>query len=383
MKISYNWLKSYLNIDLPADTVARHLTFCGLEVEGVETVESVKGGLRGLVVGEVKTCVRHPNADKLSLTTVDVGGETPLSIVCGAPNVAAGQKVIVATVGTTVYPLSGEPFEIKKSKIRGEVSEGMICAEDEIGMGASHAGILVLPADTPVGKSVREYFGVTDDVVFEIGLTPNRVDAASHIGVARDLAAVLRTEHPGLELAVELPSHDGFPQVATAGPIRVDVRDAAACPRYSGLTIEGVTVSESPDWLKTRLKAIGIGPINNVVDVTNFVLHECGQPLHAFDADTIRGGTIVVRTANAGEGFVTLDGVERTLSADNLMICDTEKPLCMAGVFGGLHSGISEKTTNVFLESAYFAPGSVRKTAKEHGLKTDSSFRFERGADPN
>ncbi|MFZ7107396.1 MAG: phenylalanine--tRNA ligase subunit beta [Bacteroidota bacterium] len=383
MKISYNWLKSYLNIDLPADTVARHLTFCGLEVEGVETVESVKGGLRGLVVGEVKTCVRHPNADKLSLTTVDVGGETPLSIVCGAPNVAAGQKVIVATVGTTVYPLSGEPFEIKKSKIRGEVSEGMICAEDEIGMGASHAGILVLPADTPVGKSVREYFGVTDDVVFEIGLTPNRVDAASHIGVARDLAAVLRTEHPGLELAVELPSHDGFPQVAAAGPIRVDVRDAAACPRYSGLTIEGVTVTESPDWLKTRLKAIGVGPINNVVDVTNFVLHECGQPLHAFDADTIRGGTIVVRRANAGEKFVTLDGVERTLSADNLMICDTEKPLCMAGVFGGLHSGISEKTTNVFLESAYFAPGSVRKTAKEHGLKTDSSFRFERGADPN
>ena len=290
--------------------------------------------------------------------------------------------MIVATVGTTVYPLSGEPFEIKKSKIRGEVSEGMICAEDEIGMGASHAGILVLPADTPVGKSVREYFGVTDDVVFEIGLTPNRVDAASHIGVARDLAAVLRTEHPGLELAVELPSHDGFPQVATAGPIRVDVRDAAACPRYSGLTIEGVTVSESPDWLKTRLKAIGIGPINNVVDVTNFVLHECGQP--CTPSMPIRSGAArssYERPMPARGSSPSTGGTyaERR-QPDDLRY--REAPL-HGGVFGGLHSGISEKTTNVFLESAYFAPGSVRKTAKEHGLKTDSSFRFERGADPN
>lgn len=383
MKISYHWLKSYLQIDLPAETVARHLTFCGLEVEGFETVESVKGGLRGLVVGEVKTCVRHPNADKLSLTTVDVGGEALLSIVCGAPNVAAGQKVVVATVGTTVHPLSGEPFEIKKSKIRGELSEGMLCAEDEIGLGRSHAGILVLPPDTPVGKTLRAHFGVTDDTVFEIGLTPNRVDAASHLGVARDLAAVLRTEHPGLALAVEPPSVAAFPAVNTPGPITVEVRDAEACPRYSGLTIEGVRVGESPDWLKARLKAIGVGPINNVVDVTNFVLHECGHPLHAFDADTIGGKRVVVRTAAAGEKFVTLDGVERTLSADNLMICDAERPLCLAGVFGGLQSGISEQTVNVFLESAYFAPGSVRKTAKEHGLKTDSSFRFERGADPN
>ncbi len=357
MKISYSWLSNYLHTDLPAHEVAELLTFAGLEVEGVETVQRIKGGLEGLVIGEVKTCQRHPNADKLSLTTVDTGGEALLQIVCGAPNVAAGQRVVVAPVGTTVHPLSGDSFEIKKSKIRGELSEGMICAEDEIGLGASHAGILVLPPDAPVGTSVKSYYGLKDDHVFEIGLTPNRVDAASHIGVARDLSALLNLRagtaaaHPIQWPQVNEPIPSGNSQ-----PIRVTVEDQDACPRYSGVTIEGIAVADSPSWLQDRLKAIGIHPINNIVDITNFVLHECGQPLHAFNADKVKGGHVRVRRAVAGEKFVTLDGVERMLNPEDLMICHESSPMCMAGVFGGLESGIDQGTTRVFLESAYFHP---------------------------
>lgn len=384
MKISYNWLKSYLPVNLPADEVAALLTNCGLEVEATDTYQTIKGGLAGLVIGEVKTCQRHPNADKLSLTTVDIGTGTDLQIVCGAPNVAAGQRVVVAPVGTTVHPTSGESFEIKKSKIRGELSEGMICAEDEIGMGTSHAGILVLPADAPVGLAVKNYFNVDDDIVFEIGLTPNRVDAASHIGVAKDLAAILnlRTESGGAK-TVQLPVVESCNKEADGLSIAVTIDDIVACPRYSGITICGVTVKDSPEWLQHRLKAIGIGPINNIVDITNFVLHECGQPLHAFDAEKVEGSNVVVRRAVEGEKFVTLDGVERTMLGTDLMICDVKKPMCIAGVFGGLNSGITSETKSVFLESAYFEPSAIRKTGKHHGLKTDASFRFERGADPS
>jgi phenylalanyl-tRNA synthetase beta chain len=369
---------------VPAEEAAVLLTGCGLEVEGSETYQSVKGGLSGLFIGEVKTCQRHPNADKLSLTTVDVGGEQPLQIVCGAPNVASGQKVVVAVVGTTVYPVSGEPFEIRKSKIRGELSEGMICAEDEIGLGASHAGILVLPDDAPVGTPVKDYFNVQDDTVLEIGLTPNRVDAASHIGVARDLAALLslksgfRNRHTPV-----IPDVAPFNRHTNGKVTKVEVQDAVACPRYSGVTIESVTVADSPDWLQHRLKAIGVSPINNIVDITNYVLHECGQPLHAFDADRISGGKVVVRMARPGERFVTLDAVERELLSSDLVICDEKHPMCIAGVYGGLDSGISASTNTVFLESAYFQPSCIRKTSKHHGLKTDASFRFERGADPS
>lgn len=392
MKISYNWLKKYINIDLDPKKVAELLTNSGLEVEGITPFQSVPGGFKGLVIGEVKTCAKHPNADKLSLTTVDIGTDTLLNIVCGAPNVAAGQKVVVATVGTMLYPATGEPFEIKKSKIRGEASEGMICAEDEIGLGKSHEGIMVLPADTKTGLSAAEYFNIEEDVVFEIGLTPNRADAASHIGVARDLAAVINSEHyinfkdQKQQVTLSLPSVNDFsidlPLAETARPIEVEVVNIAACPRYSGITINSVEVKESPAWLKNKLKSIGVGSINNVVDATNYVLHECGQPLHAFDADEITGNKVIVRTANEGEKFITLDAVERTLTADNLMICNTTEPMCIAGVFGGIKSGISEKTKNVFLESAYFSPASIRKTSKHHGLKTDASFRFERGTDP-
>ncbi|MCX6291444.1 MAG: phenylalanine--tRNA ligase subunit beta [Bacteroidetes bacterium] len=386
MKISYNWLKQYVHIDLPAEEVARLLTDCGLEVEGIEPFQSVKGGLKGLVTGEVMTCAKHPNADKLSLTTMNVGAETLLHIVCGAPNVAAGQKVIVAMVGAMMFPTEGEPFEIKKSKIRGEVSEGMICAEDEIGLGNSHAGIMVLPPDTKVGMSAAEFFAVEEDVVFEIGLTPNRADAASHIGVARDLLAVLQNTQSSisnLQSSILFPSIDHFKVDNVNLPITVDVKDATACPRYSGITISGVDVKESPAWLKNKLKSIGVGPINNIVDITNYVLHECGQPLHAFDADEIKGRKVIVRDAKEGEKFITLDKTERTLVTGNLMICHSDAPMCMAGVFGGISSGISEKTKNIFLESAYFSPASIRKTSKHHGLKTDASFRFERGTDPD
>lgn len=372
MNISYNWLKQYIDFEKTPEELSVTLTDIGLEVEALEKVEGVPGGLEGLVVGEVKTCVQHPDADRLCLTTVDIGQEKLLHIVCGAPNVAVGQKVIVAQVGATLYPTEGEPFTIKKSKIRGEVSEGMICAEDEMGMGEGHDGILVLPDETPVGTPAKTYFGIVDDFVFEIGLTPNRADAASHYGVARDIAAYLRTD-------CALPSV-AVPEGQKRFPVRVE---SDACKRYSSLLIEGVKVGPSPDWLKEKLVAIGVRPINNIVDVTNFVLHGIGQPLHAFDASKIAGDEIVVRNARAGERFVTLDGVERTLHADDLMICDVAKPLCIAGVFGGADSGVSETTNRVFLESAYFDSVSVRKTSRRHGLKTDASFRYERGTDPD
>jgi len=385
MKISYNWLKQYLSINLPTEEVARLLTDCGLEVEGMETFQSMKGGMKGLVVGEVMTCVKHPNADKLKLTTVDVATGTLLQIVCGGPNVEAGQKVIVALVGATLFPISGEPFEIKKSKIRGENSEGMICAEDEIGIGTSHEGVIVLPSDLKPGMKASEYFKVEEDTVFEIGLTPNRSDAASHIGVARDLAAVIKNNQSTIDnnqSTIIFPSVESFKVDNNSLPVSVEVNDTAACPRYSAITISGVEVKESPSWLKNRLKAIGVSPINNIVDITNYVLHECGQPLHAFDADEIKGKKVIVRPAKTGEKFVTLDKVERTLTSENLMICNAEESMCIAGVFGGIKSGISEKTKNIFLESAYFSPSSIRKTSKHHGLKTDASFRFERGTDP-
>lgn len=376
MKISYNWLKQFIQTDKTPQELSLILTNIGLEVESLETVQPVAGGLEGLVVGHVLTCVQHPNADRLRVTTVDVGGPEVLQIVCGAPNVAQGQKVVVATVGTTVYPNEGEPFKINKSKIRGEVSEGMICAEDEIGLGVSHDGILVLPGDTVVGTTAKAYFKLEEDYLFEIGLTPNRADAASHLGVARDLAAYFRT-------AVQMPDISGFKTDNESLKIEVKVEDAFAAPRYSSVTISGVTVKASPEWLQDKLKVIGIRPINNVVDITNYVLHDLGVPLHAFDADQIKGGKVIVKKCEEGTPFVTLDGVERKLSAEDLMICNAEEPMCIAGVFGGKSSGITEATTNIFLESAYFNAVSVRKTSKRHGLKTDASFRFERGTDPD
>jgi phenylalanyl-tRNA synthetase beta chain len=375
MKISYNWLKQFIQTDKTPQELSLILTDIGLEVESLETVQPVVGGLEGLVIGEVLTCVQHPNADRLRVTTVDVGGAEPLQIVCGAPNVAAGQKVVVAVVGTTVHPNEGEPFKINKSKIRGEASEGMICAEDEIGLGASHAGIMVLSEDTAIGIPAKQYFKLEDDYLYEIGLTPNRADAASHLGVARDLAAYFRTQ-------IQLPDISGFQSAENVELVKVDVEDASACPRYSSLSITGVKVAPSPEWLQDKLKVIGIRPINNIVDITNYVLHDLGQPLHAFDADRIQGNVVKVKTCVEGTPFVTLDGVERKLSASDLMICDAEKPLCIAGVFGGKDLGVSESTVNVFLESAYFNSVSVRKTSKRFGLKTDASFRFERGTDP-
>ncbi len=380
MKISYNWLKQYIDIPESAEELGKVLTSTGLEVESVELFETVKGGLSGLVIGEVLTCAKHPNADKLSITTVDVGNEKPLHIVCGAPNVAAGQKVIVAPPGTTLHPTKGEPFTIKSTKIRGELSEGMICAEDEIGLGASHEGIIVLNATKEIGAangtSAAAFYQIQSDSILEIGLTPNRADAASHVGVARDIkASKVRN--------LNWPSVDHFKVDNKDFPITVTVENADACPRYSGLTISGVTVKESPDWLKNRLKSIGLSPINNIVDITNFVLQEVGQPLHAFDADEIAGGEVMVKLAKAGEKFKTLDGKERILTANDLMICNREENMCIAGVFGGVKSGISEKTKNIFLESAYFSAIHIRKTALHHQLKTDASFRFERGTDPN
>ena len=375
MKISYNWLKQFIQTDKTPQELSLILTDIGLEVESLETVQPVVGGLEGLVIGHVLTCIQHPNADRLRVTTVDVGGPEVLQIVCGAPNVAAGQKVVVAVVGTTVHPNEGEPFKINKSKIRGEASEGMICAEDEIGLGASHAGIMVLPEDTPIGIPAKQHFQLKDDYLYEIGLTPNRADAASHLGVARDLAAYFRTQ-------IQLPDISGFEAPENVELVKVDVEDISACARYSSLSITGVKVAASPEWLQDKLKVIGIRPINNIVDVTNYVLHDLGQPLHAFDADHIAGNVIKVKKCGEGTPFVTLDGVERKLSASDLMICDAEKPLAIAGVFGGKGSGVSESTVNVFLESAYFNSVSVRKTSKRFALKTDASFRFERGTDP-
>ncbi len=374
MKISYNWLSQHIELSESPEEIAAKLTKAGLEVESVEEYESLKGGLKGLVIGQVLSCEKHPGADKLSKTTVDVGNGTILPIVCGAPNVAAGQKVVVALVGTTMYPPEGEPFKINKAKIRGEVSEGMICAEDEIGLGTSHDGIMVLTTDLPLGTPAAAYFKIENDFTIEIGLTPNRADAASHLGVARDLKALLKKELK--KINVETPKAKG-------AKVEIIVENKEACPRYAGLTISGLTVKESPDWLKNRLKAIGVNPINNVVDATNYILHDLGQPLHAFDLDKVKGNKIIVKTLPKDTEFVTLDGVKRKLSDKDLMICNTEAPMCIAGVFGGQESGVNSSTKNIFLESAYFAPDVVRKTSQFHGLKTDASFRFERGTDPN
>ncbi|OJV35644.1 MAG: phenylalanine--tRNA ligase subunit beta [Bacteroidia bacterium 43-41] len=381
MNISYNWLKDYLQFDLSPQETAAALTSIGLETGGVEEIQTVKGGLEGLVIGEVLTCTHHPNSDHLHLTTVSTGnGEEPLKIVCGAPNVAAGQKVVVAPVGTKLY-FGDDEVTIKRSKIRGEESFGMICAEDEIGIGTSHEGIIVLPGNAVVGTLVKDYYNVKSDFVLEVDITPNRIDAASHYGVARDLAAYLK--QAGKPFSLTKPSVDDFKTDKPEGGIDVVVENTTACPRYSGLTVRGVTVKESPDWLKNRLSVIGLRPINNIVDVTNFILHETGHPMHAFDIDYIEGNRVVVRTLPEKSRFVTLDEQERELSADDLMICNANEGMCMAGVFGGLKSGVTEKTKDVFLESAYFNPTWVRKTARRHGLNTDSSFRFERGADPD
>lgn len=383
MNISYKWLKDYLDVALEPSAVADDLTSIGLETGAVERVESIKGGLRGIVVGKVLTCIEHPDSDHLHITTVDLGDGQPTQIVCGAPNVAAGQTVVVATVGTVLYDGDKE-FKIKKSKIRGVESSGMICAEDEIGVGSSHDGIMVLDDSVAAGTPAAEYFGLTDDYVLEVDLTPNRIDAASHFGVARDLAAYLDCHEPANAPKLKRPSADGFAiDNPAAKGVEVTVEAPEACTRYCGVTIDDVKVTESPDWLKDRLNIIGLRPINNVVDITNYILHAFGQPLHAFDRDHIGGDRIVVRKAAAGDKFTTLDGVERTLDAADLMICDAERPMCIAGVFGGLDSGVTETTTSVFLESACFNPTSVRKTARRHGLSTDSSFRFERGVDPN
>ena len=380
MNISYNWLKEYLDFDLQPDGVAAALTSIGLETGGVEEVQTIKGGLEGLVIGEVLTCEDHPNSDHLHITTVNVGGEAPLQIVCGAPNVAAGQKVVVAVNGTKLYD-GDQCFTIKKSKIRGVESNGMICAEDEIGIGTDHSGIIVLPADAVVGTLAKDYYNVKSDYVLEVDITPNRVDATSHYGVARDLAAYLK--QAGKPAALRLPSVEAFKIDDETPAIEVIVENEEACLRYSGVTIKGVTVKESPEWLQNRLRVIGLRPINNVVDVTNFILHELGQPLHSFDAAKIKGNKVVVKAVEAGTKFVTLDGVERTLTDRDLMICNTEEPMCIGGVFGGLDSGVTEQTTDVFLESACFHPTWIRKTARRFGLNTDASFRFERGLDPN
>jgi phenylalanyl-tRNA synthetase beta chain len=382
MKISYNWLKQFINIDWNADKTGELLTDLGLEIEGIENYQSVKGGLEGIIVGKVLTCEQHPNADRLKVTTVDIGEKQPLHIVCGAPNVAAGQKVPVATIGTTLYTAEGEAWTIKKGKIRGEESHGMICAEDELGLGSSHDGILILDKDIAVGTLAADIFDIENDKVFEIGLTPNRADAMSHFGVARDLKAGLVQQELNRELIT--PSVSAFHVDNRSLKIDVDLQDKERSPRYCGVTISGLKVEESPSWLQHRLKAIGLSPINNVVDITNYVLHELGQPLHAFDASKISGNKIIVKTLPAGTKFITLDEVERELHDEDLMICDgKKKPMCIAGVFGGIHSGVTEETTSIFLESAYFDPISIRKTAKRHGLNTDASFRFERGIDPN
>lgn len=381
MRISYNWLKNFIKIDWDAEKTGELLTDLGLEVEGIHDFESVKGGMEGIVVGEVLTCVQHPNADRLKLTTVNIGTKEPVQIVCGAPNVAQGQKVPVATIGTTLYDDKGQPWTIKKGKIRGESSHGMICAEDEIGLGKSHEGIIVLDDQLVPGTPLAKVFEVETDKVFEIGLTPNRADAMSHWGVARDLKAGFLQQK--INVAVNTPSVSSFHVENRSNQINVDVEDSKLAPRYCGLIISDIEVKDSPKWLQNKLKAIGLTPKNNVVDATNYVLHEMGQPLHAFDASKISGNKIVVKTLEEGTKFTTLDEVERNLSSEDLMICDAEKPLAIAGVFGGLHSGVTNETKSIFLESAYFNPVSIRKTAKRHGLSTDASFRFERGIDPH
>ena len=381
MNISYNWLKQFLQLDWQSEKTAELLTDLGLEVEGIRPFESVIGGLEGVVVGEVIGCKKHPNADKLKLTTVNIGADSPLQIVCGAPNVAKGQKVPVAIVGATLYPTGGDPITIKKGKIRGELSFGMICAEDELGLGNNHDGIMVLDASFEPGTPCSEIFEIEKDEVFEIGLTPNRSDAMSHFGVARDLRAGLKQQEITIEMIT--PSISNFNVLNRSLKIDVSVENNELAPRYCGVTLSNLIVQPSPDWLKNRLNAIGLKPINNVVDATNYVLHELGQPLHAFDADRIYGKKILVKTLPSGTKFMTLDGIERELHEDDLMICDEEKPMCIAGVFGGINTGVTEDTTSIFLESAYFDPVSIRKTAKRHALNTDASFRFERGIDIN
>lgn len=380
MNVSYNWLKDYVSFDLSPEKVAEILTFIGLEVEEMSTVEDIPGGLEGVVVAKVEECVEHPDSDHLHITKVSIGeGVEPLQVVCGAPNVAAGQKVLLATVGTSLPTPDGTSFKIKKSKIRGVESFGMICAEDELGIGSSHDGIMVLPEDAVPGTKAKDFLGLGTDTVFSIGLTPNRVDAASHIGVAKDFAAYLKLNGLGGELTY--PDVTAFAE-GTGESIPVEVLASDGAPRYMGITLKNVKIAPSPEWMQKRLLAIGVRPINNIVDITNYVLQETGQPLHAFDAAKIEGGRVVVRRADTGSKFVTLDGVEHELSSEDLMICNAERAMCMAGVFGGLDSGISEETTSVFLESAYFDPVSIRKTSKRHGIKTDASFRYERGADP-
>ncbi len=382
MNISYNWLKSYIDCDLTPAQIAEVLTDIGLEVEGFEQIETIKGGLAGVVVGEVLTCEAHPDSDHLNVTTVDVGADAPLGIVCGASNCRAGLKVVCATVGAVLYPTDGEgEFKIKRSKIRGVESLGMLCAEDEIGLGTGHEGIMELPADAVVGQSAKEFFGIEDDYLFEIGLTPNRIDAASHYGVARDLAAYLVSRDMRCELT--LPSVEEFKVDNHNLTIPVEVQSPELAPRYASVTVTGCKVAPSPDWMQSRLRAAGVNPKNNLVDITNYILFELGQPLHAFDARKIEGGKVVVKRAAQGEKFITLDGTERTLSGDDLMICSAQRPMCIAGVYGGLDSGISDETVDIFIESAYFNPVSIRKTAKRFGLNTDASFRYERGIDPN
>lgn len=380
MNISYNWLKEYVDFDLTPEEVSAALTSIGLETDGVEEVQSIKGGLEGLVVGEVLTCEPHPNSDHMHITTVDLGEGEPVQIVCGAANVAAGQKVIVATLGTKLYD-GDQSFTIKKSKLRGVESNGMICAEDEIGVGTSHDGIIVLPQDVVPGTLAKDYYNIKSDYVFEVDITPNRADACSHYGVARDLYAWLVQN--GYQTSLHRPETSEFKVDNHDMDIDVVVENTEACPRYAGVAIKNVTVKESPEWLQNKLRLIGVRPVNNIVDITNYILHAYGQPMHCFDADKIKGGKIVVKTCQEGTKFVTLDEVERKLSERDLMICNAEEPMCIAGVFGGLDSGTTETTKNVFLESAYFHPTWVRKTARRHGLSTDSSFRFERGIDPN
>lgn len=380
MTISYKWLSEYLPVTVEPERLSRILTSIGLEVESMHTYQEIKGGLKGLVIGEVLSTEKHPNADKLTLTKVNIGNGEPLQIVCGAPNVAAGQKVVVAPVGTTIFPATGDPLTMKVAKIRSIESYGMICAEDEIGLGTSHDGILVLPADVTIGKPAADYFQPYDDIIYEIGLTPNRMDAMSHWGVARDVCAYL-SHHDKKEIKPKLPQTNHFKVDSTAFIMDVKVENESACPRYSGVSIDNVTIKESPIWLQQKLKAIGLRPINNIVDITNFIQHETGQPLHAFDADAIYGRKIIVKFLPGGSKFVTLDEKERTLSADDLMICDEKEGMCIAGVFGGLHSGVTEKTKNIFLESACFDGITLRKTSFRHGLRTDAASRFEKGTD--
>jgi phenylalanyl-tRNA synthetase beta chain len=380
MTISYKWLSEYLPVTIEPERLSKILTSVGLEVESLEKYEEVKGGLKGLVVGEVLHVEKHPNADKLKLTKVNIGATEPLSIVCGAPNVATGQKVMIAPVGATIYPISGEPMTMKVAKIRNAESHGMICAEDEVGLGTSHAGILVLPNDLKPGTPVAEYFKPYEDWIFEIGLTPNRMDAMSHWGVARDVCAYI-SYHEKKDLKPKLPNGNGFKVDNTSLAIDVKIENAKACPRYSGISISDVNITESPKWLQQKLKSIGLRPINNIVDITNFILHETGQPLHAFDADAIKGKKIIVKNLPEGTAFVTLDEKERKLNAEDLMICNATEGMCIAGVFGGLHSGVTAQTKNIFLESACFDPITTRKTSFRHGLRTDAATRFEKGTD--